>query len=64
MGKSVSIHMDIPRESPAVKKSILNGAGTTYKWNHAKPTRNGPCFCGSGLKTKLCCGPKVTFHFL
>ena len=33
--------------------------GQTFKKNYSDVGRNDPCPCGSGLKFKKCCGPRI-----
>ncbi|MPZ52343.1 MAG: hypothetical protein GEU79_06345 [Acidimicrobiia bacterium] len=41
-------------EARAIHAADLARTGKTRKW---PPTRNEPCWCGSGRKYKRCCGP-------
>lgn len=50
----VGIEADKPENIDDIKK-LQGGDTITFKMN-AAPSRNAPCFCGSGKLYKRCCG--------
>jgi hypothetical protein len=45
---------DIPRMPR--RDRLFGGMVRTVATDSKKPSRNGPCLCGSGKKQKICCG--------
>ena len=52
---TILINLQIVQE-PAQEKEVFKSAKIDPKYIGKKMSRNEPCFCGSGIKYKKCCG--------